>query len=58
MTMKEFAKFALASSTTTAKGSGLGFGCMGITSFYGDAMSDEAASKFERITTVIGLLSC
>lgn len=41
--MKLFSKFALPSVVGESKGSGLGFGCMGITAFYGDSMPDDAA---------------
>lgn len=40
--MKLFAKFAKINATAHPN-SGIGFGCMGITSFYGAAMEDEAA---------------
>uniref|UniRef100_A0A7S3L109 NADP-dependent oxidoreductase domain-containing protein n=1 Tax=Amphora coffeiformis TaxID=265554 RepID=A0A7S3L109_9STRA len=40
--MKLFAKFAK-TNPSVHPSSGLGYGCMGITSFYGDAMEEEAA---------------
>uniref|UniRef100_A0A7R9W3I1 NADP-dependent oxidoreductase domain-containing protein n=1 Tax=Pseudictyota dubia TaxID=2749911 RepID=A0A7R9W3I1_9STRA len=40
--MKLFASFAK-TNTAVHPNSGLGFGCMGITSFYGDALSDKDA---------------
>jgi aryl-alcohol dehydrogenase-like predicted oxidoreductase len=40
--MKAFAKFTK-SNPTTHPNSGIGYGCMGITSFYGDALEDDAS---------------
>jgi aryl-alcohol dehydrogenase-like predicted oxidoreductase len=40
--MKVFSKLALSSSVGN---SGIGFGCMGITSFYGDSMADDKAME-------------
>jgi aryl-alcohol dehydrogenase-like predicted oxidoreductase len=42
-TMNFFSKKALAAAV--GQGSGLGFGCMGITAFYGASMADDAALK-------------
>ncbi|KAJ8599410.1 hypothetical protein CTAYLR_007977 [Chrysophaeum taylorii] len=41
-TKNMFAQSSLAAASSEGNG-GVGFGCMGVTAFYGDAMSDEAA---------------
>ncbi len=43
MTKKLFSKFALPSTFDKEKQSGMGFGCMGITAFYGASMPDDQA---------------
>lgn len=46
--MKLFSKFALHSAVGSGKSSGIGFGAMGVTAFYGDAMPDDDAMHLLR----------